>query len=100
MEEISGLASAHSNRSIHKNLCYINYKLNIYYGPLFGLCGSEITPTHFADTRGPLLIGVANLDPVRFRTRKFRYRLYEQFIQPSLPSEQISRVIFEIRYLD
>ena len=62
--------------------------------------GSEITPTHFADTKGPLLMGVANLDPVRLRTRSFRYRLNAGGIQPSLPSEQISRFIFEIRYLD
>ena len=62
--------------------------------------GSEITPLHFADTRGPLLMGVANLDPVRSRTRSFRYRLYVRDIQPSLPSEQISRVISEIRYRD
>ena len=62
--------------------------------------GFEMPPTHFADTRGPLLMAVGNLDPVRLRTRSFRYRLYVQYIQPSLPSEQISRVIFEIRYLD
>ena len=64
------------------------------------LFGSEITPLHFADTRGPLLMAVGNLDPVRFRTRSFRYRLYVQYIQPSLPSEQISRFIFEIPYRD
>ena len=62
--------------------------------------GSEITPTHFADTKGPLLMGVANLDPVRLRTRSFRYRLYDRVIQPSLPSEQISPIIFEIPYRD
>ena len=66
--------------------------------------GSEITPCHFADTRGPLLMGVANLDPVRLRTRSFRYtkvgRLNAGGIQSSLLSEQISRVIFKIRYLD
>ena len=65
--------------------------------PLATRFGSEITPCHLADTRGPLLMGVANLDPIRFRTRSFRYRLYDRVIQPSLPSEQISRVIFEIR---
>ena len=62
--------------------------------------GSEITPTHFADTRGPLLMGVANLDTVRFRTRSFRYRLNAGGIQRSLPSEQISPIIFEIPYRD
>ena len=62
--------------------------------------GSEITPCHLADTRGGLLTGGGNLIPVRCRTRSFRYRLYETFIQRSLPSEQISRVIFEIPYRD
>ena len=62
--------------------------------------GFEMPPSHFADTRGPLLTGGGNLIPVRCRTRIFRYRLNARCIQRSLPSEQISPIIFEIPYRD
>ena len=61
------------------------------------LLGFEMPPTHFADTRGPLLMGVANLDPVRLWTRSFRYRLNAGGIQPSLLSEQISPKTHHLR---